>query len=650
MGVAALCARAAREAPARACNADRLVVVVIGFAFQRSLYHRTSAVGIELGSFRSLAMNTATTSSRRDWLKSVGAGALLAPAVTAAQRSRRSRPNVVVLLADDQGWGDLSVNGNRNLSTPNIDSIARDGALFDRFYVCAVCAPTRAEFLTGRYHARSGVRGVSTGAERLNLDEKTIAQTFRAAGYATGAFGKWHNGSQFPYHPNARGFDEYYGFTSGHWGQYFDPELDHNGQLVRGKGYIADDLTNHAIDFISAHRNDSFFCYVPFNTPHSPMQVPDHFFEKFAHMDPVMRARNPKQEEIPMTRAALAMCENIDWNVGRILAHIERSGLRDNTIVAYFSDNGPNSWRWNGGMKGRKGSVDEGGVRAPFLIRWPGEIRPGARIEQIAGAIDLLPTFAEMAGVPVASTKPLDGKSLKPLLTGSETPWPDRMIFSLQNKRISVRTQRYRLDPGGHLYDMVQDPGQDRDVATEQPDTAARLRKAVEDWGREMLPLVGPDDRPFTVGYSKLTLLPARDGVGSGGIQRSAGPPNCSFFTHWTSMDDRITWDIEVAATGTYDVDLYYTCAPEHVGSTVEISFMDAAVNCKIAPAHNPPLVGAADDRVPRTESYVKDFHRLRMPAFEMKKGRAALALRAVEISGKQVADIRRVALTRRGI
>ena len=128
----------------------------------------------------------------------------------------------MIILADDQGWGDLSINGNTNLSTSHIDSLARDGALIERFFVCAVCAPTRAEFLTGRYHPRGGVRGVSTGAERLNLDEKTIAETFRASGYATGAFGKWHNGSQFPYHPNARGFQEYYGFTSGHWGLYFN--------------------------------------------------------------------------------------------------------------------------------------------------------------------------------------------------------------------------------------------------------------------------------------------------------------------------------------------------------------------------------------------------------------------------------------------
>ena len=175
--------------------------------------------------------------------------------------------NVVIFLADDSGWGDYSINGKTNVRTPNIDSIARAGASLDRFCVCSVCSPTRAEFLTGRYHPRTGVRGVSTGQERMNTDEKTLADAFQAAGYATGAFGKWHNGSQWPYHPNARGFDEYYGFTSGHWGEYFDPPLEHNGQPVRGRGFIADDLTTHAIEFIGKNRAQPFLCQVPFNTP-----------------------------------------------------------------------------------------------------------------------------------------------------------------------------------------------------------------------------------------------------------------------------------------------------------------------------------------------------------------------------------------------
>ena len=156
------------------------------------------------------------------------------------------QPNVVVILTDDQGWGDLSVSGNANLSTPHIDSLARDGATLEHFYVCQVCAPTRAEFLTGRYYPRAGVSGVSRGQGRLNPDETTIADVFKTAGYATGAFGKWHNGTQPPYHPNHRGFDEYYGFTSGHWGHYFSPPLDHNGEVVRGTGFVVDDFTDYS--------------------------------------------------------------------------------------------------------------------------------------------------------------------------------------------------------------------------------------------------------------------------------------------------------------------------------------------------------------------------------------------------------------------
>jgi arylsulfatase A-like enzyme len=575
--------------------------------------------------------------------------ALALPLLAAARRvSAAGRPpNVVVLLADDQGWGDLSFNGNTNVSTPRIDSIGRDGAVFERFYVCAVCAPTRAELLTGRYHARGGVRGTSAGAERLNLDEKTIGQTFQAAGYATGAFGKWHNGSQFPYHPNARGFQEYYGVTEGHWANYFDTEMDHNGRLVRGKGFIADDLTNHAIEFIEQRQRDPFFCYVPFNTPHSPMQVPDRFWEKFANFDPKMRARDPQQEQIPMTRAALAMTENLDWNVGRLLSRLDELKLRDNTIVIYFSDNGPNSWRWNGGMKGRKGSVDEGGVRAPFVIRWPGRIRPGTRVSHIAGAIDLLPTLTDLSGIPVKSDKPLDGKSVKPLLLGDAANWPDRMIFSQEGRQISVRTDQYRLDPKGQLYDMVADPMQDRDVSKDKPEVAARLRQAVAEWGKEMLPLAGPDDRPYPVGFGKSTILPAGHGIAEGGVERSNRFPNSSYFTHWTTTAGRMTWDVEVGQGGTYDADLYY--AAKEPGSTVELSFDGGgSVRKKITAAWDPPLTGAAQDRVPRSESYTKDFKPLRLGAISLQKGRGKLTLRAVEVAGKEVAEIRYVVLTRR--
>ena len=568
--------------------------------------------------------------------------ALFTSSLVAAEA--QSRPNVLIILADDQGWGDVSVNGNTNLSTPHVDSLATDGAIFDRFFCCPVCSPTRAEFLTGRYHLRGGVHGVSEGGERLNLDERTIAEAFKAAGYATGAFGKWHNGMQYPYHPCGRGFDEFYGFCSGHWGDYFDAPLEHNGQLVQSKGYLENDLADHAIDFMEKNKDRPFFCYVPFNVPHYPLQVPDRWFDKFSSMELKMHARNPQQEEVAATRAILAMCENIDYNVGRLLGQLDKLHLADNTIVIYFSDNGPQTWRWNGGMKGKKGDTDEGGVREPFLMRWPGHIPKGLRVPQIAGAIDLLPTLTDLAGIPTVSSKPLDGVSLKPLLQGNAKDWPDRMIFSNWAGKTSVRTQQYRLDWHNALFDMVADPGQEHDVAAAHPDVTARLSQAKAAWRAELLPKTEKDDRPFTVGYPEFpnTQLPARDGVAHGGVERSSKAPNCSFFTHWTSPDDTITWDIDVATTGKYEAVIYYTVPARDVGSTVELSFEGNRLEGKVTEANDPPLHGTEHDRAQRgQESLVKDFKPLDLGEIELKKGRGQLTLRALKVPGKSVMDVR---------
>jgi arylsulfatase A-like enzyme len=559
------------------------------------------------------------------------------------------RPNVVVILTDDQGWGDLSVNGNANLNTPNVDSLARDGVSFDRFYVCPVCSPTRAEFLTGRYHPRSGVYSTSAGGERMDLDEVTIADTFRAAGYATAAFGKWHNGMQYPYHPNGRGFDEFYGFCSGHWGNYFSPPLEHNGRIVRGEGFIIDDLTNRAMEFIEENRKRSFFVYLPFNTPHSPMQVPDRWWNKFKDKELPMHNREPQRENLPHIRAALAMCENIDWNVGRLLAQLDALQLANDTIVVYFCDNGPNGVRWNGGMKGRKGSTDEGGVRSPLLMRWPAKLARGKTVPQISAAIDLLPTLADLAGIPLHKTKPLDGTSLKPLLLGTPNDWPDRLIVSHWRNRVSVRSQQFRLDHRGKLYDLIKDPGQYKDVAEAFPDVTTRLRTAAEEFGSQVLEGYDQDDRPFVIGHpdSKHTQIPARDGVAHGSIQRSNRFPNCSFFTNWTDVDDKITWDAEVLADGEFEVEIHYACPAEDIGSELVLSFSDSELRGRVTEAHDPPLRGGEHDRVERMESYVKDFKSMNLGSLRLAKGKGELTLRATEIPGDQAMDFRLMMLTR---
>jgi len=563
-------------------------------------------------------------------------------------------PNVVLFVADDQGWGDLGVSGNANVRTPHIDRLAARGASFERFFVSPVCSPTRAELLTGRYHPRSGVYGTSAGGERMDLDETTLADAFRRAGYATGTFGKWHNGTQPPYHPLARGFDEFYGFTSGHWGHYFSPPLDHDGRRVRGDGYVADDFTDKAVAFIERHRDAPFLVLLAFNTPHSPMQVPDRWWARFAAHPVAQRHREPEREDVAHTRAALAMVENLDWNVGRVVARLEALGLTGDTILVYLSDNGPNGWRWNGGMKGRKGSTDEGGVRSPLFVQWVGRIAAGTAVEPVAAAIDLLPTLTDLAGVSLASAPALDGISLRPLLEpdGPGPDWPARYLVQHWRGRTSVRGQRFRLDADGRLFDLVADPGQAADVANRHPGVAAAMVEARDAWVRDVLAeLPDVDRRPFPVGHPAFreTVLPARDGVAHGGVERSNRFPNDSFFTSWTGVDDAITWNVEVVEAGRYEILLHYACREEDVGSRVEVRLGSSVLTARIADAHDPPLEGMEADRTPRIESYVKDFRPLSLGVLDLDAGPGTLSLRALEIPGREVADVRALVVRRVG-
>lgn len=568
------------------------------------------------------------------------------------------KPNIVVILTDDQGWGDLSFNGNTNLKTPHIDSLARDGAHFERFYVCPVCSPTRAEFLTGRYYMRSGVYSTSAGGERLNNDEKTIAQVFKDSGYATGAFGKWHNGMQYPYHPNGRGFDEYYGFCSGHWGNYFSsPLLEKNGQIVKGEGFIVDDFTTKAIDFIEANQEQPFFIYLPYNTPHSPMQVPDSYWQKHKDKPLKLHNRDPKKEKDLHLRAALAMCENIDFNVGRILKKLDQLDLAEDTIIAFFHDNGPNGARWNGDMKGRKGSTDEGGVRSPLFIRWKGKIKAGTQIKTHGASIDLLPTFADLAGIPVEETLPLDGISLKPLILGKEIPatLQQRSIINSWKGRVSIRTDQFRLDTKGQLFDMHRDPGQRKNIAKKFPEIVTELTAEIDRWKQNVgFPGLNAetDKRPFVIGHPdfKYSQIPARDGIPSGKIVRSNKFPNDSFFHNWTEIEDTISWQAKVATAGKYRVTIYGTCPPNDTGSTIQLSFDDQATLVgKVTLSHDSPLIGADQDRSPRMESYTKEFQPFTLGTIELPAGEGALTLKALEKPGNTVMDFRLMMLERVG-
>ncbi len=552
------------------------------------------------------------------------------------------KPNIILFLTDDQGWGDLSIHGNTNLNTPNIDALARNGTTLENFYVQPVCSPTRAELLTGRYASRLGVYRTSAGGERMNHDETTIAEILKQAGYKTAAYGKWHNGMQPPYHPNSKGFDDYYGFTSGHWGNYFSPMLEHNGKIVKGNGFLVDDLTDHGLDFMEKNRENPFFLYLPFNTPHSPMQVPDEYWNNFVDKPIEMKYHGEEAENENFTRAALAMVENIDFNVGRIIGKLKELNIEENTIVIYLSDNGPNGWRYNGEMRGRKGSTDEGGVRSPFFIQWKDKILLGKKIDHIAAAIDLLPTLIRLTGVEAKTEKALDGKDLSSLLLHENPKWEDRLIVNHWRGKTSIRSQNYRLDHENRLYDIIEDRGQTKDVTIQFPEIANTLKKAKSDW----LAMVKPpekDDRPFTLGHPdyEYTQIPARDGIPHGNIERSNRHPNNTFFTNWKNVKDSITWDVEVLANGEFEVELYYTLKPENSGVAVQLSHGNNLLLTRITEAHDPPLTGMENDRDPRIESYVKNFKPKVLGNIRLQKGRNPLVLKSPHMDGSGGIDVR---------
>ena len=556
---------------------------------------------------------------------------------------------MLLILADDLGWGDLSGHGNRSLATPALDQLAAEGASFTRFYVQPVCAPTRAEMLTGRYAPRDGVVGVTAGRERLDPTTPTIADAFSATEYVTAAFGKWHNGTQAPYHPLCRGFDSFYGFTSGHWADYFDPMLDHDGRVTRGRGYLPDDLTDEAIRFIRKADGRPFFAWVAFNTPHSPMQVPDRWWERHADQEIHQRGSLPDREDLLHTRAALAMVENLDENVGRLMQTLGELGIEDETVVLFLTDNGPNGHRFNGGLRGIKGSTDEGGVRSPLFVRCSGTIPPGLTINAPAAAIDLPATLAELTGVSLIDGPPRDGVSLAPLLRGETNELPERVLFSHWNNRIAARRGDLVLDHQGKLYDLRGDPYQKHDLSSDRPEEAQALADAVSAWRETVLGDEAIKPAPLTVGHPSMlvTQLPARDATTRGTIKRSNRYFNATYFSNWASTEDAIVWDTEVVQAGRFRATAYYTCGPANVGSTIELRFGDASTTTTVATAFDPPLTASTNDRYPRAEGDMKRFAELQLGTIDLTEGRGELVLQAMQVANHQVMDFRLLVLER---
>ncbi len=435
---------------------------------------------------------------------------LFAGLAAAAEPPRR--PNVIFILTDDQGYGDLACHGNSMIRTPNLDRL-RDGSVrFTNFHVDPTCAPSRAAFMTGRYSTRTGVWHTVMGRSLMYADEVTMADVFNRAGYRTAIFGKWHLGDNYPMRPQDRGFQEALviggggdGQTPDYWGNdYFDDTYAHNGVPEKFAGYCTDVFFDQALKFIGENRTRPFFAYLATNAPHAPFNVAEKY-------------RRPYTEQgvPPPMDAFYGMIGNIDENVGRLIARLQELGLAENTILIWGTDNGTaagvagaNAFGaaaqpkggWNGfnaGMRGIKGSQYEGGHRTPLFIRWPaGRLDGGQDVTRLAAHIDLLPTLIDLCGLPAPTGVQFDGTSLVPLLRAPDAPWPERTLFVHTQRRelppkwtkSAVMTDRWRLIDGSELYDLPADPGQAQDVAAEHPDVVAQLRARYETWWASLAP------------------------------------------------------------------------------------------------------------------------------------------------------------------
>ncbi len=521
--------------------------------------------------------------TRREFMHSLGIGTtgLMLPGLPA---SARSRPNIILCMTDDQGFGDLGFHGNPMIRTPVLDRLAAGSVRFNNFYVCPVCAPTRASLMTGRWSLRTGVYDTYNGAAIMASEETTLAEILREEGYSTGIFGKWHLGDNYPFRPQDQGFEESLVHRGGGVGQvgdvmnyfkfdrsYFDPTLWKNGVPVQTRGYCSDVYTDAAIEFIETHRKKPFFVYLPFNAPHTPLQVPDEFLRIYTDKDPA-EASYPRQGrplpemsdlEKDAARRVYAMVTNIDRNLGRLFERLRSLKLDSNTIVIFLTDNGPQQRRYTAGLRGRKASIYEGGIRVPCFMRIPGQAPGSAGIDIPAAHIDMLPTVLSLCGIAVPRSLNIDGHSLVPLIQGRGVSWAERPLFFHWQRgfpepyrNIAVRKGRYKLvghapDTAGiedlELFDLQEDPYEMTDLCSSLPQKARELKQDFDRWYADIMDSPHlKEPRRIRLGspHEDPVLLNRNDAKGDEGI--------------WAQ--DRIYgyWDVQVDSDNFYDFSFFF--------------------------------------------------------------------------------------------
>jgi arylsulfatase len=434
-----------------------------------------------------------------------------------------SRPNIIYVMTDDQGYGDLACHGHPFVKTPNIDKLYTQSLRLTDYHVSPTCAPTRAALMSGKAPFKNGITHTILERERMALSSKTVAEVLKEAGYATGIFGKWHLGDADEYQPNRRGFDEMFIHGAGGIGQnfpgtqgavpgtsYFDPYIKHNDKIVKTKGYCTDVFFQQALSWIKEQKDKPFFAYIPTNAPHGPFIVGDEYKKLY------------EDKTSGKSVAFYGMITNIDDNMGILMKKLEEWGLAENTLLIYTTDNGSSAGTWNYNMKGKKGSVDEGGSRVPMFMRWPAVLPAGVDADQLTRHVDVFPTFAALAGAKLSPKLGLDGRNMLPIFANKNTSWEDRHLFfhkgrwpkintegrwgkgdpnpdSYKDKSFAVRSKTWRLVEN-KLYNIDKDPNQTQDVIKEHPEVAAELKKAYDAWWKEVRPMMVNEAAPLDVG------------------------------------------------------------------------------------------------------------------------------------------------------
>lgn len=430
----------------------------------------------------------------------------------------QKQPNVIIVLTDDQGYGDFGCKGNPIIKTPNIDAMAARSFEMKRFYVSPVCSPTRASLMTGRDYYRTGVTDTFKGRSIMRNEEITLPEILKEAGYSTGLFGKWHLGDNYPTRPMEQGFDHALYHAGGGLGQpsepkenerrYTDAILFENGVKTQTKGYCCDVYFDEAIKWFKKQnqQNKPFFAYIASNTPHSPYHdVPQKWLDYYSKID--LSPKNfPQEKGHPISEKGFnqdtiarvySMVSNIDENMGKLFKSLEQQHIIDDTIVIFFNDNGPNTMRYVGGFADKKTSHREGGTRSPIWWHWPSKLKAGGHSDLITAHIDIMPTLAEFCGAKMPTQKTIDGRSIAKTLLGGKQSWDDRHIFlqwhrgdkpeSLNNTAIVQQNWKIEAHQGmAKLYHMEKDPFAQNDVSQQYPEKKSQLLKSYQSWLKEL--------------------------------------------------------------------------------------------------------------------------------------------------------------------